>query len=108
MADVAEQLERLLDAGNGSRVVAGQQLHAAQVVEGVGLAAPVGLAGEQFQGLPVAGGGGVAVGQLVRETDPVEGIALARTVAELTVQGQGLLECGGGLLIDCGLTDEGV
>ena len=53
VADVAEQLQRLLVAGGGGRVVPGQLVHDAQVVEGVGLAAPVTEAAEQLQRLLV-------------------------------------------------------
>ena len=48
----------------GGRVVAGQQSHQAELVEGPGLAEPVAEVAEQVQGLAlVSGGGRVVPGQ---------------------------------------------
>ena len=78
--------------GNGGLVVPGLLLHAAQAVEGFGLAAPVTEVAVQRQRLLVAGGGrAIVAADSVHEAQAVEGVGLAGPVAEVAVQRQRLL-----------------
>jgi hypothetical protein len=68
VAEVAEQRQGLLLAGGGGRVVPGQVLHQAQVVQGGSLSEAVaGPAGQRQGLLLVSGGGRVVTGQHVKE-----------------------------------------
>ena len=97
VAEVAEQLQRLGQAGGGGRVVPGPPLHHAQLFEGPGLAAPVAEVAEQLQRPGQAGGGGrVVPGQPLHHAQLVEGPGLAVPVAEVAEQLQRLGQAGGG------------
>ena len=77
VVEVAEQLQRLGQAGGGGRVVPGPPLHQAQMVEGPGLAVPVVEVAEQLQRLGQAGGGGrVIPGQPLNKAQLIAGPAL--------------------------------
>ena len=77
LAEVAVQPESLLVAGGRGRVVAGQLVHQAKLVEDVGLAGAVAEVAELLERLLVAGGGGrVVAGQAVQAAELVEGAGL--------------------------------
>ena len=79
------QGQDLLVAGGGGRVVPGQLLQRAQVVEGFALYKRVASAAGQRQGPVQAGGGGrVVAGQHVHEAQLGEHVALAGRVAGLS------------------------
>ena len=80
------QLEGLLQAGGCGRIIAGQLLHHAELVEGEGLADPVPEAAEKLEGLLQAGGcGRIIAGQPLKAAEIGEGDGLAEPVPEAAV-----------------------
>jgi hypothetical protein len=91
-------------AGGGGLIVAGQALHGTQMVDGMGLAAPVAnIAVERLGLLHTFGGGGVVPGLLLDDAQLMEGIALAVAVTEVTEQLKRPPAAGGGGLVVPGL-----
>jgi hypothetical protein len=83
-AEFAEQVQGLLVAGCGGRVVPRYPLQDAELVEDVGLVFPVAKVAEKRQRLPLAGGGGPVVPrQPLHRAELVESVGLPVTVAEI-------------------------
>ena len=93
LAEVAVQPQGLLVAGRGGRVVAGQLLYEAELIECARLARALTEVAPLLQCLLVAGGGGrVVAGQPLQHPELAAGPGLLVAVAEVTMECLGLLQ----------------
>jgi hypothetical protein len=91
-ADLAQRLQRLLVAGGGGRVAAGQPVQHAELVEDPGLPVAVAEVAAQRLGLVESGGSGrISAGQRLHVAQADEGIHLAVLVAQPAEEFQRLL-----------------
>ena len=98
LPELAAQLEGVLMAGGGGRVVPGQLLHHAEVVEGPGAVGPIAQIAEDLQGLTDLGTGGRVVAgprQQYAEEPEYFGLALPVTQAAVQLQRAGQIHRGG-------------
>ena len=91
VAEAAEQVQGLPQAGAGRWVVVSKLLHPSQIEQRVALPDPVTGLPVPGESLPEAGRGGrVVVRPLLHESLGVQRVGLAEPVTELAVQGQRL------------------
>ena len=103
LPEIAEQFQGLLMAGSGGRIVPGQLLHHAEVVESPGLVGPIAQVAEDLQGLTDLGAGGrVVAGPREQFAEESECFGLAEPVTQAAVQVQraGQIQRGGQIVAD--------